>query len=146
MSSKNAEARWDEIAHGCINLRLRLLDRVVTGLYDDALRPLGLKVTQLAILVGAARLRLARPSVLCERLQMDISTLSRNVERLRARGWLEIVPDEDARAHPFRVTPGGARLIQKALPRWRKAQAETRRLVGRALEKELFRVVEEIRS
>ena len=146
MSTKHAEERLDEIAHGCLNVRLRLLDRVVTSLYDDALRPLGLKVTQLAILVAAARLRLARPAVICGLLLMDTSTLSRNVERMRAKGWLEIVPDEDGRAHPFRVTPRGARLVREALPRWRKAQAATRRIIGPTLEKELLRVVEEVRS
>src|SRR3954465_11826166 len=97
----------DTISRTCIAVRLRLLNRVVTNLYDDALRPLGLKVSQLNILVVAARLGLARPPALWERLHLDTSTLSRNVERMRAKGWLEVVPAEDARAQPFRLTARG---------------------------------------
>jgi DNA-binding MarR family transcriptional regulator len=65
----------------------------------------GLKVSQLNILIVAARLGLARPTQVCEVLQLDTSTLSRNVERMQAHGWLEVVPNEDARTQPFRLTP-----------------------------------------
>ena len=78
----------DTIAKTCIAVRLRLLNRVVTNLYDDALRPLGLKVSQLNILIVTAKLGLARPAQVCEILQLDTSTLSRNVERMQApAGW-----------------------------------------------------------
>src|ERR1700745_813747 len=91
----------DRTAKSCIAVRLRLLNRVVTNLYDEALRPLGVKVSQLNILVGTAKLGLARPAKVCELLQLDVSTLSRNVDRMRASGWLEVVPGEDARTQPF---------------------------------------------
>src|SRR5215471_20177982 len=94
----------DTIARTCVAVRLRLLNRVVTNFYDEALRPLGLKVSQLNILIVTARLGLARAAQVCEILQLDTSTLSRNVERMKAHGWLEVVPDEDARAQPFRLT------------------------------------------
>src|ERR671925_1979521 len=106
---KEATTSIDTIAKTCIAVRLRLLNRVVTNFYDDALRPLGLKVSQLNILVVTAKLGLARPAQVCEILQLDTSTLSRNVERMRAKGWLEVVPGQDARAQPFRLTPQGRR-------------------------------------
>jgi DNA-binding MarR family transcriptional regulator len=120
----------DTISRTCIAVRLRLLNRVITNFYDVALRPLGLKVSQLNILVVTARLRLARPAQVCDILQLDSSTLSRNVERMRANGWLEIVPDEDARTQPFRLTPRGNRLIEKAVPAWEDAQRQARELLG----------------
>ena len=120
----------DTIARTCIAVRLRLLNRVVTNLYDDALRPLGLKVSQLNILIVTAKLGVARPAQVCEILQLDASTLSRNVERMRAQGWLEAVPDEDARAQPFRLTPQGRRLIERAVPAWEDAQRQARDLLG----------------
>jgi DNA-binding MarR family transcriptional regulator len=120
----------DTIAGTCIAVRLRLLNRVVTNFYDDALRPLGLKVSQLNLLVVAAKLGLARPAQVCDTLQLDASTLSRNVERMRAHGWLEVVSDEDARAQPFRVTPQGKRLIEKAVPAWEEAQRQASDLLG----------------
>ena len=120
----------DAIARTCIAVRLRLLNRVVTNYYDDALRPLGLKVSQLNILIVAARLGFARPAQVCEILQLDASTLSRNVERMVAKGWLEVVPDEDARAQPFRLTPQGRRLVEKAVPAWEEAQQQATQLLG----------------
>jgi DNA-binding MarR family transcriptional regulator len=122
----------DTIARTCIAVRLRLLNRVVTNLYDDALRPLGLKVSQLNILIATAKLGLARPAQVCEILQLDVSTLSRNVERMRVHGWLEVVPEEDARTQPFRLTAQGRRLIEKAVPAWEKAQRQAEELLGDA--------------
>jgi DNA-binding MarR family transcriptional regulator len=120
----------DTISRKCIAVRLRLLNRVVTNLYDDALRPLGLKVSQLNVLVVAAKLGLARPAQVCDILLLDASTLSRNVKPLQARGWLEVVPDEDARAQPFRLTAKGKRLIEKAVPAWEQAQRQATELLG----------------
>jgi DNA-binding MarR family transcriptional regulator len=120
----------DTISKTCIAVRLRRLNRVVTNFYDDALRPLGLKVSQLNLLIVAAKLGLARPAQVCEILQLDASTLSRNVKPLEAHGWLEVVPEEDARAQPFRLTAQGERLIEKAVPAWEKAQRQATELLG----------------
>src|SRR5262245_63903319 len=112
----------DTIPRTCIAVRLRLLNRVVTNFYDDALRPLGLKVSQLNVLVVAAKLGLARPAQVCDILHLDASTLSRNVKPLQAHGWLEVVPGDDARTQPFRLTPWGRRLVERAVPAWEEAQ------------------------
>ena len=126
----NTSSSIDTISRTCIAVRLRLLNRVVTNLYDGALRPLGLKVSQLNILIVTALLDLARPAQVCDILQLDASTLSRNVKPLQAHGWLEVVPDEDARAQPFRLTPQGKRLIEKAVPAWEEAQRQATELLG----------------
>jgi DNA-binding MarR family transcriptional regulator len=120
----------DTMARKCVAVRLRRLNRVVTNFYDDALRPLGLTIGQLGILIVTARLGLARPAQVCDILQLDTSTLSRNVERMRAHGWLEVVPEEDARTQPFRLTPEGCRMLQKAGPAWEEAQRQATELLG----------------
>ena len=120
----------DRVAASCIAVRLRLLNRVITNLYDEALRPLGLKVSQLNVLVVTARLGVARPAQVSEVLHLDLSTLSRNVDRMRARGWLETVPEEDARTQPFRLTEQGRRLLERAIPAWEKAQQQAALLLG----------------
>src|SRR5712692_5551408 len=130
MGNEKTSRAIDAIARTCIAVRLRLLNRVVTNLYDDALRPLGLKVSQLNILVVAAKLGLARPAEVCDILHLDTSTLSRNVERMRAHGWLEIVPGEDARTQPFRLTAQGKRLLERAVPAWEEAQQKASELLG----------------
>lgn len=126
--TKNANI--DAIARNCIAVRLRSLNRVITNFYDDALRPLGLKVSQLNILVVTAKVGLARPAQVCELLHLDTSTLSRNVERMRTNGWLEVVAAEDGRAQPFRLTSQGKRLLDKAFPAWEKAQRQAAELLG----------------
>jgi DNA-binding MarR family transcriptional regulator len=136
----------DAMARDCIAKRLRLLNRVITSLYDDALRPLNLKVSQLNILIAAARLGVARPAQVCEILQLDTSTLSRNVERMRAHGWLEVVEDEDGRAQPFRVTPEGKRLIEKAFAGWDAAQRRAAELLGHEGIKQFDKAAGRVRS
>jgi DNA-binding MarR family transcriptional regulator len=130
MSDEESSRAIDAIARDCIAVRLRLLSRVVTSVYDEALRPLGLKVSQLNILVVTGKLGLARPAAVCELLQLDKSTLSRNVERLRAKGWLEVVPGEDARTQPFQLTVKGKKLLERALPAWEEAQHTAGELLG----------------
>src|SRR5262245_59115878 len=120
----------DIIVRECIAVRVRLLNRVVTSLYDEALRPIGLKVSQLNILVAAAKLGLARPAVVCEILQLDASTLSRNVERMRRNGWIETAAEDDGRMQPFRLTAKGRRLLDRAVPAWRQAQEKATELLG----------------
>jgi DNA-binding MarR family transcriptional regulator len=58
--------------------------------------------------------------------------LSRNVKPLQAHGWLEVVPEQDSRAQPFRLTPQGKRLIEKAVPAWKEAQRQATELLGDA--------------
>src|SRR6188768_4315918 len=127
---KHLQAMIDKVASECVAVRLRMLNRVVTNIYDDALRSLDLKVSQMNILVAAAKMGTARPIQVCEYLHLDVSTLSRNVERMKARGWLEVVPDEDGRSQPFRLTSQGRKLLEKAMPAWRGAQEQVKNVLG----------------
>jgi DNA-binding MarR family transcriptional regulator len=120
----------ERIATSCIAGRLRLLNRVITNLYDAALRPFGVRLSQGNVLAVTAKLGVARPAQVCEFLELDTSTLSRTVDRMVANGWLEIVPDEDGRSQPFRLTAEGRRLLERALPAWEQAQAEAKKLLG----------------
>ncbi len=121
----------DEVAQDCLAVRLRKLNRIVTNIYDQALRPLGLKVSQMNILVVTAKLGVARPGDIGRILEIEASTLSRNLERIRRRGWIEALEDEsDARSQPFRLTPGGRRLLQDAYPAWLLAQDRAARELG----------------
>ena len=102
------------IAGECLAVRVRTLNRAVTALYDEALRPHGLRVGQLNLLVAVARMGTARPGDLCRILRMDKSTLSRDVEVMRRNGWLEV--DDRATSEPARC---GSR--PRAMPSWRRS-------------------------
>jgi DNA-binding MarR family transcriptional regulator len=121
-----------EVIRDCIATRLRMANRVITKLYDDALRPFGLKVTQMSMLVVAEDRGLIRQTEVGAELRLDDSTLSRNLERMRANGWLEEVSGDDARVHSYRLTEAGRALLDKAIPAWRRAQEEAQRLLGDA--------------
>ncbi len=146
MAAQTKDRTEDVIARDCLVVRLRMLNRVVTNIYDDALRPLGVRASQLNILVVAAKLGLARPADVCQRLQLDTSTLSRNVERMRARGWLEVVDDDDGRAQPFRLTAKGRKLLERALPAWEEAQEKVKKLIGADAVASIDEAVRRIRS
>ena len=121
----------DTIAEQCIALRLRMLNRFVTNIYDEALRPLGLKISQLSLLVAITKMGEAKPAVLSEMFHMDASTLSRNVDRMRQRGWLAASPGEDGRTVLLRVTKPGEELLQSAITAWQTAQERATELLGR---------------
>jgi DNA-binding MarR family transcriptional regulator len=131
------QAMIDKVASECVAVRLRMLNRVITNIYDDALRSLDLKVSQMNILVAAAKMGTARPSDVCDHLHLDVSTLSRNIERMKARGWLEVVPDEDGRAQPFRLTPQGRTLLETAIPAWSEAQQQVKKVLGNGFVEQL---------
>lgn len=117
------------VAEQCIAVRLRLLTRAVTRLYNKALRPHGITVSQMNILVAVQRMGEAKPQAICHALQLAKSTLSRDVERMVARGWLESVRGSDARTIRLRVRPAGEKLFEKTIPAWNKAQRQAKVLL-----------------
>ena len=80
----------DLIASECLAVRVRLLNRTITGIYDEALRPLGLTTGQLNILVLVAKLGPVAPGEVARKLNMEKSTVSRNIERMQRHGWLTV--------------------------------------------------------
>lgn len=130
MRAEHLQPMIDKVASECVAVRLRMLNRVVTNIYNDTLRSLDLKVSQMNILVAAAKMGTARPIEVCEHLHLDVSTLSRNVERMKTRGWLEVVPGEDGRSQPFRLTLQGRKLLEKAIPAWTEAQQQVKKFLG----------------
>jgi DNA-binding MarR family transcriptional regulator len=119
------------VARECIAMRVRLLNRVVTKIYDDCLRPHGLRTAQMNILVAVSLMKSASPSEIERRLCLDKSTVSRNVDRMRRRGWLAFVPGKDGRSHQLQVTAQGAKLLRKATVVWQQAQKKAVSIFGK---------------
>jgi len=114
----------------CLGFRVRKLNRIVTAIYDGALASAGLKTSQFTVLVAIANRGKVRPSELTKLLQLDESTLSRNVERMCARGWLRLKAGDDRRSHLIEVTDQGRALIRGALPAWQQAQEKVADWLG----------------
>ena len=107
-----------------------MLNRMITAIYDDALASVGLKASQFNLLVATANREEPRPAELAKYLEMDESTLSRNVERMCNKGWLRLEPGEDRRSHVIKVTDKGRAMIRKAYPAWQQAQDDVSRRLG----------------
>jgi DNA-binding MarR family transcriptional regulator len=123
-------AETKQIGRECLAFRSRMLSRMVTAIYDEELSKCGLKTSQFSVLVAVIEREKSRPKDLAEVLQMDESTLSRNVERMCARGWLKLEPDTDRRSHLISITEKGKAMVLKAYPGWRKAQEQMVRQLG----------------
>ncbi|HTY55684.1 MAG TPA: MarR family winged helix-turn-helix transcriptional regulator [Candidatus Binataceae bacterium] len=119
-----------KVERECVGFRVRKLNRMVSAVYDSSMASAGLKTSQFSVLIAVGNRAAVRPSELSKMLQMDESTLSRNVERMCARGWLRLKPDEDRRSHLIEVTEKGRALIEKGLPAWQKAQADVTERLG----------------
>ena len=121
----------DVIAMDCLAVRVRLLSRTITAIYDVALRPLGLTVGQMNVLVVVAKLGPISPGGVARRLNMEKSTLSRNAERMRAHGWLTVSPGETGRQQALEISRTGRKLLKRSLPLWKQAQSRAEALLGR---------------
>lgn len=109
---------------------LRRADRVVTQIYDDAFRPLGLRGTQFAVLLATRSTEPVTMSKLAERLAMDRTTLSRNVRPLMKQKWLGTAAGSDRRERCLSLTPEGQRLLVKAHGAWESAQERIAGILG----------------
>src|SRR5512143_183563 len=132
MDAKRARARIEAVSRECIANKVRLLNRAVTAVYDEALRPHQLKISQMSMLITVSAMGSASPGTLGRALHMEKSTLSRNVDRMRARGWLEVTPGEDGRTIELSVTARGHQLLREAHPAWDRAQRRAAAMLGEA--------------
>ena len=120
------------IGQQCLARKIRQASRGLSALYDAALRGHGLKVSQMNVLVAVGALGAPGPAALVKALDLEKSTVSRNVERLVASGWLEAVNEDEGRKVCYRLTRTGRGVLERALPDWEDAQAEARRRLGSA--------------
>ena len=114
----------------CVCSTLRMVSRAVTQLYDDVLRPSGLRVTQFSILATIARMGEANLRQLEDTLAIDQTTLTRSLNLLERDGVTERVPHPDGRIKAMRLTSKGRRALEVARPLWAQAQDKVLRELG----------------
>jgi DNA-binding MarR family transcriptional regulator len=112
-----------EVADGCACKRLRGAARAVTRLYDEALRPSGLRITQFTLLVAVAIGEPVPITRLADALGLDRTTLARDLRPLTDRGLVEIRTGDDRRTRVVRLTGQGRDALGRAYPLWQSAQA-----------------------
>lgn len=115
----------------CSCLLLKRAARLVTQLYDEHLRPVGLRVGQFSLLATLRHADGLAMGELAERMSMDRTTLTRSLKPMVDAGWIEAVPDPgDRRRTRLGLTPAGRAALRAAVPRWRDAQHALRERVG----------------
>lgn len=116
---------------GCTCFKLRRLSRRVTAVYDRALSAAGMRVTQYSLLGHLRGFSGVPISELAETLDMDRTTLTRNLKPLLEAGWVKVrSSDEDARVRLVELTPVGEGRWKAARAYWRRAQDEVNTTVG----------------
>src|SRR5438034_2284675 len=114
----------------CVCSTLRMVSRAVTQLYDDILRPSGLRVTQFSILAAIARMGEANLRQLEHALALDQTTLTRSLNLLERERVIDRAAHPDGRIKAMRLTSKGRRTLEVARPLWAQAQDKVLRELG----------------
>lgn len=114
----------------CHCITLRRAANAITEYYDRAFQELALTTSQYSLLKNLGRLETASTSELAEKVNLDRSTLVRNLKPLQERGLIMDQAKKNTRNHKFVLTDEGYALLEKAVPLWEQAQKEIRAYLG----------------
>jgi DNA-binding MarR family transcriptional regulator len=114
----------------CLCHNVRMASRVVSRAYDEALRPTGLRATQVAVLAAVGARGALSIKSLADSLEMERTTLTRNLGPLEAQGLVSIAPEARHRSRMLTLTTAGKTALLKALPLWEKAQQSSMHQLG----------------
>ncbi|CAL8479445.1 Winged helix-turn-helix transcriptional regulator (plasmid) [Caballeronia sp. S22] len=108
----------------CYCTQFRRSANRLTSIYDAALRPVGLKITQFSLLRALERLGTATYGEIAEEAALDQTTISRNLKILINAGWVSVSvdPEQDARFRLARLSKEGVKKLRSAEPYWSVAQ------------------------
>ena len=108
----------------CACGNLRRATRVLTQYYDEALKPIKLRVTQFSVLANIARNGPLTVSQLAELMLMDQTTMTRNLSQLEKQNFIQRITGADQRTRVLMLTEAGQAVLENAYPYWKQAQAQ----------------------
>ncbi|MGI9405980.1 MAG: MarR family winged helix-turn-helix transcriptional regulator [Hyphomicrobiaceae bacterium] len=114
----------------CVALRVRRMSRIITRVYDDALRSLGLTSSQFTLLTAVAQRDGVTAAEIGFSLDIEKSTLSRNLKRLVGIGLIQMDPPAGRHGRGLHLTDAGRKAIQAAYPVWRQTQDSVEKALG----------------
>ena len=135
-AEKKVEAEFALDMPDCVCGALRMATRAVTQLYDDAMRPAGLRVTQYSLLSRIERLQPISASALASSLYFDQTTLARALKVLEKDGLIRRALNPDRRVKKIELTPLGLKRVAEARALWRAAQARMVDRIGKSVWKD----------
>jgi DNA-binding MarR family transcriptional regulator len=119
-----------EMVSNCASFNFRKASRSVTQLFDQILAPIGLRSTQLVILVAAQVLGPCGLARLARELVMDRSTITRNIHPLVVQGLLQVSGKSGRGGKSVEITKAGQDALINAVPFWEEAQEQLLRRMG----------------
>jgi DNA-binding MarR family transcriptional regulator len=117
---------------GCTCGRLRRLTRRITAVYDHAMAPCGVRVTQYSLMSNLSALGAPTLAELAEAMDMERTTLLRNLRPLSAVGWVRVSARAGSRRSEVRLTPAGRAKCTQAKRFWRVAQNAVNSVLGQS--------------
>lgn len=114
----------------CVALRARRMSRIITRIYDEAMRPLHLTASQFTLLTSVAQHDGVTAAEIGFDLDIEKSTLSRNLKRLVSLRLITMDPPAGRRGRGLHLTPAGETAIQSAFPVWRQTQERVEVALG----------------
>jgi DNA-binding MarR family transcriptional regulator len=132
------------MASECMAVRVRRLGRVITRVYDAALAPHGITIAQLNLLTAIVAAEGARLTDLGRILDVEKSTLSRDLQRMEVLGWIRFDLRQSGRGRSISLTSAGTRLLLQVRPAWEKAQETARSQLGRGAFAQLRKLLQPI--
>ena len=115
---------------GCSSFKLRQLSRRVSQHFDHIVGASGLKTTQYSLLSHIVKLAPVRPGELAAQMEMDASTLTRNLRPLVDQGWVLVGAGADGRSRCVTITPAGRAKRVEAQREWKRAQTALNARLG----------------
>jgi DNA-binding MarR family transcriptional regulator len=133
----------------CVGANIRRTDRVVTQFYEEMLAPSGLNGPQFWLLATLAKVAPITIHRLAEIMDIDRTTLTRNLKLLIKQHLVRDEEGEDRRMRLVQLSQEGEQALRRAWPLWQAAQAHIERALGperlNALLTELSTVRESVR-
>ena len=130
-----------EIAQQCTCFNLRKATRAITLMYDQELRPSGLRTTQFLLLT---EIKVSEPITikpLASKMLMHRTALARNLKLLEKKDLIKIEPGHDRRERSIRLTHSGQKALVRAYPLWGHAQRKVAKHFGK---KQLHHLLSEL--
>jgi DNA-binding MarR family transcriptional regulator len=125
---------------------IRRASRALTHLYDEALRPVGLRATQFTVLQALSLAGEVSQGELGQLLAMDSTTLTRTLEIIGQHGWIAKRRGQDRREWRMRLSKPGEAQLKRAMPYWQKVQGRVRAQLGNELSKSLLKLTDKLTS
>ena len=122
----------------------RRTSRALTQLYDDALRPLGLRGTQFTVLQALSLAGELTQRQLGKILAIDSTTLTRTLKIISRRGWIAERRGEDRRERWLHLAKAGETQLNRGLPAWEKVQSRLRHQLGAEVWNNLLRLTHQV--